>query len=210
MMFLQTKNIKYLGFFSIYLRTLTKTGSYLNSSIIFDMSFHIYVIQILHLIFLSVIWWLVKLVMFLLEYNPNKLLAFQCFVNISFIWLYTLPGMYLTFIDIIVCNTPWSYKHFLLSFKKGLFFDIISCSYSKFVIRVHWYNCFDSITAQPIIRVFTWNLFFIILYHGFQILLPKWNTCLNLVTYCFISSYLFFEGYKISYSLLNMFHIFGY
>ena len=76
---------------------------------------------------------------------------------------------------------------------------------------VHWDNGFESIKYQPIIRVcFIWKWTFVILYHGFKILLLQWNTCLNLFTYDFVHSYLFLESSKISYSLLNMFHLFWY
>ena len=77
------------------------------------------------------------------------------------------------------------------------------------VIRVHWFFL-EPIIAKPIIRVFTWTHFSFFPYHGFQILIPQWNTFLNLVTYHLISSYLFFEICEISYSLPYMFHIFGW
>ena len=68
----------------------------------------------------------------------------------------------------------------------------------------------EPIKAQLIIRVcLTWT-FFILFYHIFQILLPQWNTCLNIFTYHFFPYYLFFESSKISYYLYNMFIFFWY
>ena len=173
------------------------------------MSWHSSMIKMSHLILLPDISWLVKLVISSLKYNPNAFRDHQFFINISFIWLYTFYGIYFPFLDIIGCNPPCSYKYVLLSFKNCLFF-----SFLVFLIP----NChkgslryfLEAIKAQPRIKVcFTW-LFFIILYHSFQILLPQWNTCMNLVTYYLIHSYFFFEISIISYTLLNMVVLFWY
>ena len=47
------------------------------------------------------------------------------FINVSFIWFYTLPGMYFPFLAIIGFNPPCSHKYCFLSIKNCLFFSIL-------------------------------------------------------------------------------------
>ena len=118
---LQTPNMQYPGFLSMLFRTLTRTCSSFNSSI-FYISFQSSVINVLHFIWLSDILLLVKLVLSSLKYNLNKLLAFQFFINISFIWFYTLPGIHFPCLVIIVYKPSCSNKYVLLLISKFIFF----------------------------------------------------------------------------------------
>ena len=52
-------------------------------------------------------------------------IIFPIFINVSFTVLYTLPGIYLTFIAIIGWKPPCSYKLCLLSIKNYIFFSIL-------------------------------------------------------------------------------------
>ena len=83
-------------------------------SIFLYMSSHSCLIHTPHLILLYEISWLLKLVIPSLELNPNTLLNCQFFINVSFIEMYTLTGVYLPFRAVIGCKPPCLHKFCLL------------------------------------------------------------------------------------------------
>ena len=207
---MKTPTIQYPGSFPILFRAFTIICSWFNNWI-FYISLYSCIVHFSHFMLLSNMSWLVKSVISSLECSINNLFIFQSFINISFIWLYKFPGINLPFLSFVGCNPPWSHKHSLLSIIKYLFLSLIVFSDYK------WSYCFieiislDPIIAQPIPRfVFNWTSYFIIFNNSFQFILPQWNYILYHVTYDLFFFKLFFEKFKFSYSLLNIFDIFGY
>ena len=129
MNFLQTPNISYLGLLSGLFKVLTKKCNSFNGSFFWDVSCHSYLIQMSHLVLLSDISWLVKLVISLLKINPNTLRDRQLSINFSFVVLYTLTSIYFPSLAFIICKPSCSHRHCLLSivsFSLSLFFLVIN------------------------------------------------------------------------------------
>ena len=65
---------------------------------------------------------LLKLGMSTLESSPSKPLGFQFVINISFVSLYELPGVYYPFLCVVGIKPEFSHKHCLFLIKSVYFF----------------------------------------------------------------------------------------
>ena len=90
-----------------------------------EMSSHSSLIHTSNLILLSDMSWLAKLAIPSFESNPNTLLYCQIFINVSFIEMYALTGVYLPLHAVVGCNPPCSHKFCLLSIKNWLLLSIL-------------------------------------------------------------------------------------
>ena len=131
MNFLQTPYFFPPGTLKILFKAFTSVCNYFSRSILLEMSSHSSLIKTPHLILLYEKSWLLKWVIPSLESNPNTLLDYKFLLNVSFIEVYTLSGIYFPFRAVIGCKPPCSHKYCLLSIKNWLFFFVLDCSESK-------------------------------------------------------------------------------
>ena len=124
MKFLQTPNISSLGLMSDLFKALTRKCNFFNNSFFWHFMPQFFYTNVTSHIAL---WYVMvsKLGNLCTWIKSQHTLRFPIFIKISFIELYTLPGIYFPFIDIIGCKPPCSHKNCLLSIKKGLFFYIL-------------------------------------------------------------------------------------
>ena len=128
---LQTPNFSSPGTLKFLFKAFTSACNSFSMTIFLDMSSHNYFIQYPHLVFLYEMSWLLKWVISSFESNPNTLLDCNFLLNVSFIEVYKLSGIYLPFRAVIGCKKPCSHKGCLFSIKNWLFFFVLNFSESK-------------------------------------------------------------------------------
>ena len=124
MIFLQTPNIYSLGHMSGLFNSLKRKCNFFNSSIFWHFMPQLFDRNITY----HIAFWYVmisELGGFFTWIKSQHILRFPIFIHVCFILFYTLLGIYMPFLAIIVCKLTLLHKFLLLSTKNCLFFSIL-------------------------------------------------------------------------------------